>query len=127
MRERTRLDDEVQRAACRALLDGILEPLRLAARSQGYAVAVHGSLCRDLDLVAIPWIEEAKSPDELLLAIQGALRATVGNGITREFVKKPHGRVATIIITFCGQNHYEIDLSVMPRVVVEKKQAETDA
>lgn len=30
-----------------------------AARACGYALAIHGTMQRDLDLVAVPWVDEA--------------------------------------------------------------------
>ncbi|HKB93311.1 MAG TPA: hypothetical protein VKC62_03635, partial [Gaiellaceae bacterium] len=39
------------------------------AREHGYALAVHGTMARDLDLVAIPWIDAAGSPSELAGAL----------------------------------------------------------
>ena len=32
------------------------------ARSHGYALAVHGSLARDFDLIAVPWAESVSEP-----------------------------------------------------------------
>lgn len=46
----------------------ILRPLKKQARSMGYALAVHGSMARDLDLVAVPWVEGAVDPIELVEA-----------------------------------------------------------
>jgi hypothetical protein len=37
----------------------LIEPLRAVARSLGYALTVHGSLVRDIDLVAVPWTSDA--------------------------------------------------------------------
>jgi hypothetical protein len=39
----------------------IIGPATEAARAHGYALAVHGSLDRDLDMVAIPWTDNATS------------------------------------------------------------------
>lgn len=36
------------------------------ARDCGYALGVHGSMHRDLDLIAVPWVDEAKSADDLI-------------------------------------------------------------
>lgn len=44
---------EATGAFCRALLDAILPAIREVARFNGYAVAVHGSLKRDIDLVVV--------------------------------------------------------------------------
>lgn len=103
-----------------------LDDIRALARGLGYAVALHGTLGRDFDLVAIPWAEEAKPAAELAEAV----RALVGGHIAVNqlndpdggMTRKPHGRMAWSIHfpyqpeTFkaAGGCAY-IDLSVMPR------------
>ena len=42
-----------------------IAPIRLLAREVGYAIGVHGSQERDLDLIAAPWTEAAVSAEEL--------------------------------------------------------------
>lgn len=42
-------------------------------KEHGYALAIHGSLQRDMDLVAIPWTGEAVTPRKLMNAIQKQL------------------------------------------------------
>ena len=89
---------------------GAYKELAEIARSHGYAMAVHGSVARDLDLICIPWIEEAAAPQ------------TVVDEITTKFafkeIDKPprvreHGRlVYTLSISF---GDCFIDLSFMPR------------
>jgi len=60
------------------------------ARSCGYAVGLHGSMKRDCDLIAVPWVENATGPEMLIVRLCEALNAReVG---PRE--PKPHGRVA---------------------------------
>lgn len=81
----------------------------------GYALALHGSMSRDLDLVAIPWTEDAESPEKLVEAIRRFV-------ITKTDVKlkiappkiMPHGRLSYIIPVGFGDNIY-FDLSIMPR------------
>lgn len=83
-------------------------------RHVGYAVGVHGSRVRDVDLVAIPWTEEtAITPSMLADNIAAALPGVV-NGT---WEKKPHGRVAIVIYPRIryGFDTWYIDLSVMPR------------
>lgn len=96
-------------------LDRVLPAIRETARVKGYAVAVHGSVARDIDLVAVPWIESALPADELVSAIFDAVRARLeGAGYMPDEVRgttKPHGRRAWTIILGCG---VFIDLSVMP-------------
>lgn len=43
--------------------------LAAIAREHGYALAMHGSLVADCDLIAVPWIEDAKPHDELAQAL----------------------------------------------------------
>jgi hypothetical protein len=43
-----------------------LEGLMTIAKEHGYNLVVHGSMSRDFDLVAIPWIDEPKSHIEML-------------------------------------------------------------
>lgn len=96
-----------------ALLDATLPAIREAARFQGYAVAVHGSLKRDIDLIAVAWTEQAKPPQELVRAIMGAVGGILGNCIMLTALSdKPHGRLACTLVHpgFAG----EIDLSVIP-------------
>jgi len=96
-----------------SLLDATLPAIREAARFQGYAVAVHGSLKRDIDLIAVAWTEQAKSPEELVRAIMGAVGGILGNCIMLTALSnKPHGRLACTLVHpgFAG----EIDLSVIP-------------
>lgn len=111
-------------AFCRVLLDEILPPIRLAARHHGYAVAVHGSLKRDIDLVAIPWREHNVSmPDELVAAICGAVAGVVGRCIRHSTsTQKPHGRVAYTLVH--GGFIAEIDLSVFPPLENDDKSSE---
>lgn len=51
----------------------LLEPIRAAARGCGYAVGVHGSEIRDFDLIAAPWVEDAKPADDLARAVADAV------------------------------------------------------
>lgn len=107
---------EATGAFCRSILEAILPGVREVARFNGYAIAVHGSLKRDIDLIAVPWTEQAGGPDELVQAIRGAIAGVLGNCVTiGEPGRKPHGRVAYTLVHpgFCG----EIDLSVVARVV----------
>lgn len=77
------------------------------ARAHGYALAVHGSLARDMDLIAVPWIESPSEPEAVIAAIESSY------GIRRigELAQAPHGRlVQTIGIQF---GECFIDLSFM--------------
>ena len=81
------------------------------ARVYGYALAVHGSINRDFDLVAIPWTESAMEPEYVIKAfLQEFSLKLVGGPPTI----KPHGRlVYTLALTY-GEAF--LDLSFMPRI-----------
>lgn len=90
-----------------------------AARNQGYAVAVHGSRVRDLDLIAVPWVEDtgitALTIAEIIAeAIPGKLTPDNTGKISEA---KPHGRTGFVIQPrfLWGFDTWYIDLSVMPR------------
>ena len=96
--------------------NSIIPTIREIAKDHGYAIAVHGSMTRDLDVMVMPWIKKAKSPESLAIAI---MKALMGHSYMRKHFrenrddcKKPHGRLTYVIPT--KQNSY-IDMSVMPR------------
>ena len=82
-----------------------------AARSCGYAIGLHGSMVRDVDLIAAPWGNRATHPALLIRALCKALGAKkIG-----EVELKPHGRMAC---TLQIDGYFKaIDLSIMPRQV----------
>jgi hypothetical protein len=92
--------------------------LQGAARAHGYALSIHGSLKRDMDLVAIPWVEKASRPKTLVRYLAKAVSARVPSYITingsavEQPVKMPHGRECWVILL--GGGLY-LDVSVMPK------------
>lgn len=104
----------------------ILPRIREAAKELGYAVAIHGTLTRDLDLLAVPWIEEAAEPVALVKRIADAVGGYIIGDRTDELgyisdhpTDQPHGRMSWNI---CWGGKVFIDLSVMPRIVkMERK------
>lgn len=101
--------------ACLAFLPRVIA----AAREKGYALAVHGTLTRDYDFIAVPWIEDACPAEQLIEAIRAACggfiindpAAQVHDYTRRSPEPKPHGRIGCAI--HLGRGPY-IDLSVMP-------------
>lgn len=109
---------------------GIYPGLCDVARAHGYALAIHGTLQRDLDLLAVPWMEEAAAVERLVDAIRehlGALgyaellefqglpadqAAAIAAGAKNPDTSvKPHGRRAWSL--YLAHGSY-IDLSVFP-------------
>jgi len=84
-----------------------------SVRNQGYAVAVHGSRVRDLDLIAIPWQDTALTARQVAEIIAASIPGHIESGPE----KKPHGRIAYTIRPHFqwGFDRWYIDLSVMPR------------
>jgi len=124
MRERTDADDIVQGAYNRALLELILPSMRRAATEAGYALTVHGSLNRDIDLVAVPWREHnVWTRDALLESLNGAVRGVTGRcSLHGEWTTKPHGRMAKGLIAWCGESIAHLDISFMPSIATEKQE-----
>lgn len=81
-------------------------------REHGYAVALHGSLARDLDVLAVPWVEEPKDQRTFAEAVTRALEAVAGDDLMLlgPFTGKPHGRVVWTIALYGGAF---VDLSVV--------------
>ena len=66
-------------------------------RKHGYALAVHGSMARDFDVIAIPWREDVSTPREVL---DDVLSQFAVDEIGEPTIKN-HGRVAyTLSIGF---------------------------
>lgn len=100
-----------------------LPRIRAKAKELGYAIALHGTMTRDLDLLAVPWIEDAADPQTLVEMIADELGGfVVGAASHRAEIEQssvptgpqqmPHGRLAWNI---CWGGRPFIDLSVMPR------------
>lgn len=99
----------------------VMAYLRLCerARELGYALTLHGSLHRDLDIVAIPWADDAVDPkslaDALLETSGGFMKPLEAEDEYHQIGcpgMKPHGRLTW---TFWLGGESYIDLSVMPR------------
>lgn len=71
----------------------------------GYALAVHGSLARDFDLIAVPWNEAPSDIEDVLKAItkETAMR------IIGDYEVKPKGRLAYTLSVGFGE--CAVDLS----------------
>lgn len=104
--------------ACLAFLPSIVR----VAKEHGYALAVHGSLARDYDLIAVPWVDEAARPEVLVDAIRVA---SGGHFAEHDYpATKPHGRRAWAVHLGGGQY---LDLSVMGPAGTMFPEADVDA
>lgn len=86
---------------------------REKALDLGYTLALHGTMANDMDLLAVPWVEDAKSPEELVSAMIDCLGGTIwGEYVFKECAVRPHGR---IVYTLPIMGDIYIDLSIMKR------------
>lgn len=101
----------------------IIPTIRTAARDHGYAIGLHGSMRRDLDLIAAPWTEEAPA-DPNVIARAVHLAACGLEQTAYRWSHKPCGRLATSMPICWIDFEYDrssllsmghVDLSVMPR------------
>ncbi len=109
-------DDTTERRMSHPLVtrEHALAAAKNAVRNQGYAVAVHGSGVRDLDLIAVPWTEPlAVTP----LMVADMIARAIPAQIKGKPEQKPHGRIGFVLIPMWsrGFDTWYIDLSVMPR------------
>lgn len=94
--------------------------IRDEAHKHGYAVALHGSMSRDMDIIAVPWREEVSEHGVLIRSIADRLGMTIPSLRTsadgrpeRNPDLRPHGRQAYAVL--CEAGLY-IDISVMPKI-----------
>ena len=81
--------------------------LTRVALEHGYALALHGSMARDLDVIAVAWTEDAAPAEELLAAFVEELDSRW----VSEPEQKPRGRRAwTMTIP---RSHAVVDLSII--------------
>lgn len=106
--------DATDPEAVKALARRIIRPLRERAKALGYALTVHGSLERDIDLVAVPWTERAHPAEGLANSLRQVLEQLYGVGLEvppSEKHPKPHGRLCW---SFWIRPWTYVDLSIYP-------------
>jgi hypothetical protein len=78
------------------------------AREHGYAMAVHGSMARDFDVICIPWVDAPAEPVTVVAAMCAAFAIRqIGEPETRQ-----HGRLIFTLSVEFGDCF--LDLSFMP-------------
>jgi hypothetical protein len=91
---------------------GLYPKLADIFRRHGYALAVHGSVGTDFDLIAVPWTEEAADHEPIIAEVEklcAAKFARLGSE------KRPHGRVTYKLAMSFGD--CALDISFTPRVM----------
>lgn len=90
----------------------LIPHLTRICQEQGYGMGVHGSMNRDLDIIACPWEDNASAAEVLVKAILDGVGGYFKPGEKLPFVRA-HGRLGWPI--YLHRDFY-IDLSVMPRL-----------
>lgn len=107
------------------------EELKVIARSFGYNLVLHGSMNRDLDLIAIPWVlgcagEHSRMIEEFCDRIGSAHILPMPEQGHPLYSVTAHGRMQYVININRGgawneykDPQYYIDISVMPIIKTE--------
>lgn len=90
---------------------GLYPKLAEVFRSHGYALAVHGSLANDFDLIAVPWVDSAADPQVVADECNTKFAAKFSKADPGQ---KPHGRVAYKLHLSFGD--CALDVSFTPRL-----------
>jgi len=90
----------------------MFEPLKEIAFKYGYNLVLHGSLNRDMDLIAIPWVDEIKHHLDMInemadfiggkLHLRNKTKDDNGEIKGEVFSVKPHGRICYVIDIYRG-------------------------
>lgn len=95
----------------RAVFYTIMWPsFRQAALDCGWTLALHGSMSNDMDIMGMPWTDDAKPVEDLIKAMSEC----IGNTIWKDNhfkapTKRSHGRYTYTLSIF---SDFYIDLSV---------------
>lgn len=100
----------------RAVFYTVLYPRFLkAALELGYTLALHGSMASDMDLIAIPWVEDAASEIKLVEAFSDAIGETMWKDHHFKLPKEqPHNRITYTLSIY---SDWYIDLSIIKRII----------
>jgi hypothetical protein len=82
----------------------IIKQVREIARAHGWGIGVHGSLMRDIDLIAVPWTSEACSTSDLLATLMAELGATAHGGNPSW---RAHGRRTFLLLADHAESQQE--------------------
>ena len=95
------------------------EDIRRCAMDCGWAVSLHGSLASDMDIMAMPWVENAVSFKEMVDRVSKLFKE---NDMSSQYVitynEKPHNRVVATIPIFAD---FYLDISTIDTADVVPK------
>lgn len=83
--------------------------IRQCAMDCGWAVALHGSLNSDMDIMAMPWVTDAVSFEELIKNISELFTDNyISENYSITYNEKPHNRIVATIHIFAD---FYLDIS----------------
>lgn len=94
----------------------LYESFRKAALECGYALGLHGSMQRDMDLMAMAWVENPKPIEVLVEKINECIGETVWK---EENLKLKEVRFGRHIYTLSIMGDWHLDLSIIPKPELE--------
>lgn len=87
------------------------EDIRQCAMDNGWAVALHGSISSDMDIMAMPWVEKSATFEKLVAKISQLFN---GNQMAENYFitydEKPYNRVVATIPIFAD---FYLDISTI--------------
>ncbi len=106
------------------------ENLKVIANVHGYNLVLHGSMNRDMDLIAIPWVDDPKPELEMIQAFEKYLTGMYSEQKEHYcFSVLPGGRNSYVINInrgnkrgewfryFGGDEQYYLDISITPLII----------
>src|SRR5687767_11253440 len=103
--------------------------LKEIAKEHGYNLVIHGSMNRDMDLIAIPWCKELKPAEEMIAAFLEYLDGTIlheRDEDREKFAQLFHGRRNYVINLNRGSKfnefedvQYYLDISITPDITTK--------
>lgn len=89
----------------------IFEDLKLSASKCGWALGLHGSLSNDMDIMAMPWTEDAKPVEEMIQSLSDCFIDNIWkDGHIVPHYGKPNNRV---VYTMSIWKDFYLDINVI--------------
>jgi len=90
----------------------ILDDLKQKALECGWALGLHGSLQNDMDVMAMPWTEDATDAQTMIEKLSECFNGNIWQEHNKEFSEKPRGRK---VYTFRIWKDWYLDINIIER------------
>lgn len=99
----------------------ILDDLKIAALSCGWALGIHGSLQNDMDIMAMPWTEDAADAKTLIKSLSECFNGNIFVEMNENPIYKPNNRVVYVMRIW---KDWYLDINVIEFERCEKPEVE---